>query len=52
MADFREDPWEEGVELHETGQWARARKGDQPGKGRGARKEAGAVGDWVMGVAA
>lgn len=52
MGDFREDPWEEEVELHETEQWARVRKGDQPGKGHGARKEAGADGVWVMGVAA
>lgn len=52
VGGLREELWEEGVEFHETKQWARAREGDQLGKGRVARNEARAVVDRVMGVAA
>lgn len=45
MGGLREQLWEEGVEFHETKQWARAREGDQLGKGRVARNEARAVVD-------
>lgn len=41
MADFREDAWEEGVELHETEQWARARKGISQAKGVGLGRKPG-----------